>query len=365
MNNLEHKELVEKYLDGEMSFQEKLHFEGELKRNEQLASELAYYRLAHSAIIKNKLSTVHENVQLARKEYEAAQRKQKLYKTSALAILAILGISVCGYFTFFFSETKSGNKPPVIVSDSSTSVLQENKTGKISDKQNVSKSLGSEELPSPRINVSTTSENALVPIKNVDSQVRNEKNVLAKDSVQAKQASVPNLNQQSTDPCLGITITFQLFEKESCIGKISGEISVAKCEGGTKPYSYALSNGEQNKRGVFLNVESGEYTIQAKDKYGCESQAKSVRIKAVHCQVDLYLDPSANSPVVFQAYPVSGILTIHDKGGNLLFKSTKAANSDFEWNGESENTKLAPGYYLFIIKYEDGTVQNGSVTILP
>jgi hypothetical protein len=367
MENFEYKELVEKYLDGEMDIQEKLQFEEELKTNSELISELEFYNLAHLAIIGNKLSAVQSSLKTARQEFDAAEKKRKIYKISSYTIGAILGLSVLGYV--LSTETKKEDKKPSIPSDTTKSVKLENKVAELIEKPALSNDVEPKSTKAPKEKSVSFAQNDQKTSKEVISEIHKEEiSTVIKDTVakvKEKTKLAPVQKQQISDPCHDKQITFSYLTKETCFGKTSGEITISKCEGGAIPYNYVLSNGEQNKSGMFSQLEAGDYTIQVKDKNGCESQAKSVKIQAEHCKVDLYLDPSTNSPVVFQAYQVSGTLSIYDKGGNLKFKSTKAANSDFEWNGESENTKLAPGYYLFMIKYEDGTVQNGSVTILP
>ena len=65
-----------------------------------------------------------------------------------------------------------------------------------------------------------------------------------------------------------------------------------------------------------------------------------------------------------ESYKVAGQLEIYNKGGVLQYKEHLDANSFNEWTGIGYNNQIMPGYYIFVIKYTDGTIKKGSVTIV-
>jgi hypothetical protein len=82
-------------------------------------------------------------------------------------------------------------------------------------------------------------------------------------------------------------------------------------------------------------------------------------------QIDLYMSLSDRSAVHFPINENFGELTIFDKMSEVKFVKAIEQNEDFEWFGDTNAGKLTQGYYVFVIKYKDGTVQKGSVTIAP
>lgn len=365
MKNSEYKELIEKYLDGELDYQEKLNFEKELEINADLKSEFEFYELANIAVIENKLFSMQENIQFVREEYMANEKKKQFYKVLIPVVLGVLGLAMYAYWGLNRNESKVENTKSVKEIDS---VIQTRKN--ITTESQTTNSNKVDVVPNDKLIIHNNTK--VLPLSTIEDDVNVVQNIPNKVIVDTAKQKYYKLNdkviastQEHIKPCGSVEITFGMKEKQTCFDKHSGEIIVNKCEGGIKPYTYILSNGEQNSTGIFNQLEAGEYTMYVKDNIGCESEVKTAKIKSLHCNLDLYLDPSSSTPVRFQSYHIAGALSIYDKGGNVKFKTSLPANSEFDWYGDSESVKLAAGYYLFVIKYEDGTEQNGSITILP
>lgn len=365
MINSEYKVLIERYLDGEMNYQEKLDFAKELEKNADLKSEFEFYKLANIAVKEYKLFSIQNDLQFVKEEYIVNEKKKLFYKILIPVIIGILGVALYAYLGTGSNEAKVEKTKSVQLADTVKKTSES-----ISIESYHANSEKVDIVKRDRADVENIAKEAPLSIKGNEANiVQNIPIKVLVDSTQEKSSKLKDKFVETAknviNPCVAYNISFGVSEKQTCFDKHSGEIIVNKCEGGIKPYTYILSNGEQNGSGVFNGLEAGEYSVYVKDNNGCNSEVKTSKIKTIQCNLDFYLDPSTNIPVRFQAYHIVGTLYIYDKGGNLKSKSTMPADSDFDWYGDAESVKLAAGYYLFIIKYEDGVVQNGSITILP
>ena len=73
-----------------------------------------------------------------------------------------------------------------------------------------------------------------------------------------------------TDPCNGVTITVNAttVNNTPCTSPATGSIT-ATATGGTGPYMYRLGTNPYQPSGTFNNLAAGNYTITAKDNFGC------------------------------------------------------------------------------------------------
>ncbi len=56
-------------------------------------------------------------------------------------------------------------------------------------------------------------------------------------------------------------------------------------------------------------------------------------------------------------------LTIVDKAGNLYFSKQLDSNESLEWDGKSNSGNLVLGYYIYQLKFNNGKIYKGSITV--
>lgn len=381
-----YKELIERYLDNEMTPEELRSFQQKLTEDPELKLELEFYQIARSMIIRNKISQVSSIISEVQEGYVQTRKKYRILNIAAVATTLLL-VGMAGYF---YSKTTGSTREKKVIKaieriQDAPAKKDENKEvnkNESIEKTNVEKQPetvihpGNENtIPQPEENKTTDSPSG----KMTKTALQDSDLVIQKPTIPLTQDTFNNTPERpvlkkapetvkdpvKTSPCEGVLITGKADVSSTCIGTENGRISISNIRGGTAPYHFYLSSGKDNSLGIFTNLEPGEYSITIKDIHECAGVMKTVMVKEERCKIDLYLDPASGSPVVFPVYEKAGNLVIFDKKGVSMFTSTIESNQPFEWYGNSANGILAPGYYLFMIKYEDGTVQNGSITITP
>lgn len=94
--------LIESYLDGELSEQERLQFEQELKTNKELANDLLIHQEIRNALGDEDLIDLREKLSIIREDYHRKEKKKKRF-----AIFASSSIIVIAFITTFFICNKS------------------------------------------------------------------------------------------------------------------------------------------------------------------------------------------------------------------------------------------------------------------
>ena len=384
MNNKEnHINLIERYLDGEMSYEEVSVFEAELLSNNALREELEFYQLANSVIVENKIAEVKEVIREVAAEYSGKKDTDSFHKKiigAGVTLLLIGSVFFFGKHYFWQDEetkTQTGNKKhsiqmevlPETVPDRTlapdNSKTEKNSTIGLDDTPNTTTRVHKKLAPVDTLSVSDTL--AVIQGKeSLKSESHTEKNPANSNPHSFNVDHDASLDGSSPEPdkCIGVSITARTDVRHTCAGKNEGRIQLKNVQGGTAPYHFQLSSGEESAHGLFADLEEGSYTVRIRDSHQCEL-VQNIELKAERCRLELYLDPVSGNPVVFPKYEKEGVLTIFDKQGNLKLEKRIPENQRYEWFGEGNTGRVDPGYYLFIIRYDNGIVQNGSITVVP
>lgn len=85
-----------------------------------------------------------------------------------------------------------------------------------------------------------------------------------------------NFTLTAPNPCAGVTITVStsVVGNTPCSTSPTGSIS-ATASGGTGPYTYSINGGAFQASGNFTGLNTGSYTITAKDNNGCTGSASA------------------------------------------------------------------------------------------
>lgn len=372
-------DLIEKYLDGELEARESADFEQELENDMELKEELEFYKMANSVIIQNKISSIEDTIREVRGEYLQKKKTQRIRRGlfGASGLLALAGI-------LFFT-----NKDPNTQKESVTPSQNKQIEDSISVKQK-SPTLSPNYVESPDTNGQTSEtvskkKKASEDKKNLADNSKENKDTppgFDNDTIAIKtnQGKKPDGKSTGTAP---VEPTEKTSDKKvtnicdqthiqaipnleaTCLGQQKGKIQINQVEGGAAPYTFYLSTGEKSNSGEFSNLKAGTYSILIQDQNMCSGELAALKVVEETCKLDLYLDPSFTGKVEFPVYEKAGVLSIFDKGGSSLFSDQIRKGETYTWDGYTNEGLLTPGYYLFIIKFEDGTVHNGSITVVP
>lgn len=375
--------LVESYLDGELEGDALLSFEKELAANMELREHLEFYQLANSAIIQNKIARVGEIVREVGEDYKTRRDSGRWFKGLTWGALVMAVVSTGVFLTQRYDRKKEdlaergmGVTDSLLVVAEDAAVVRdeddlameewENRDGK---KRVVKRYFAAPEKGKEETSVKPAPAEAIkeeAPGESYLADAMKTTSVIDTSASKVKDApSWPENTAADPDRYEGGEMSASLDVKPTCAGTSEGSVTIENLRGGVGPYRFYLSSGEENAHGVFLDLEAGTYAIRILDSDQRELNMTDIAIVSERCRQDFYLDPSYGAPVVFTPYEKAGVLTIFDKAGNARFTKNVSERQRYEWSGDVNDGKLSPGYYLFVIRYEDGVVQNGSITVTP
>jgi hypothetical protein len=275
-SNIDYKDMIERFLDGEMSEIEQINFKKELETNRVLAHEFDFYSLAGTFVAQNKIASLKERIGDAKAEYtleKQKQRTQKMFLGTGI-ILALITIGFFAWDTQKATDTRSIKtlvKQEKLIADKAKE-----------EKYQVKVSAAKKEIIEGNKQISS-------PIENKNTSVSANNVVLNSPKVEAEKVDVKEdakaVSTQNTakeekptllDPCSGVQISFKLLSNKSCIGKDNGDISILGAKGGTAPYVYVLNDKEKSKQGSFTQLKGGIHIIQVVDANNCKSSQELV-----------------------------------------------------------------------------------------
>jgi len=355
-------ELIEQYYEGKLSPEETSSFEKRMESDEVLIKKIQIYKASRKLVIQNRLLEVkHLLIEERRKE---GSKGGKLITGIIVFFILAAGLT---YIFFPFQNKKRGQPKE-------HDVVEKTVKGK--------QSQGSpEEVIAPKtvlkhqktVKIAPDVKTKIVEIDSTDTKEVQKKEVLvtyAQDSTpqELPVETNPTVSQiapevEKTLPCLKIKILASITPSPACFGEANGTLGISEISGGQAPYVFQLDE-EKSKTAFFNNLKAGNYTLSIEDLNGCKSVFKGVTIAEKACRKNYSFNPFYGQKWQVPVYDKSGILSIFDKMGKRCFEKDIPGGEQVEWTGQSTRGTLTAGYYLFIIKYEDGSLIQGSVTIV-
>ncbi len=157
-----------------------------------------------------------------------------------------------------------------------------------------------------------------------------------------------------------LTTRAMIHIRNTCYQEATGKITVSF------PDEHESFRVTINHQQVYSNqaeyLQAGIYQLRVTDLHGCQSDYQA-EVKEEFCHTDFVLNPNTGKFWDTPFYDFSGILTIFDKNGKIVCKKHIPDHSIWQWGGRQDDGQLIPGYYLFSLHYENGTIYQGSITI--
>lgn len=352
---------IEAYLNGEMSSLEQAAFEKELSTNNNLAEQLEKHKLANALIIENRLLSV-KNILAEERVKTVKQTLYKKYVYAALALVAAIGTTVA---VLVYANNKKADPSPKQSEEQRT---QEG--GIFSEKEKINSMLPaiSEKSYQTKTPEPTYLRKQDVQLIEEQHQLNKEYNTakVSPDTVKALDAAHPGKSVETcetTDVCAGIAIKADVGTTATCLHEAAGNILVHNIQGGVKPYVVSIidTHKEAVRNGELVK---GIYQVYITDKNGCQKIYPAIEITEKDCPKDYSFNPFVGETWIIEPHSTSGKIEIYNKGGVLYYQANLEAHASNEWTGTGLNNQILPGYYIFVIKYTDGTSKKGSVTIV-
>ncbi len=378
MDNIDLYELIERYLLNRTSPEETAEIERRIKSDPSFAREVQINRDIQQLVTDNSILNIKQDLNNIRTgKISQIKSRNKFYRNLLIGSSGIIIITISSLLllnkkdiavrpvpetpevsgtlddtSLYSPESKDSEKPEQIKEHKPTGFLQDDRNA--GDTTDVKKVSAGYSLTDSNI------EKAAKPVeKSKTSQV--------KTPVAVQQSYTPgddNTQEEKQIPC---NITAEFMTEPSCNNSATGLIKFieSSVSGGTTPYQFAL-NGIFSDSLVYRNLLPGVYDIAIKDATGCIREWKMVNIEKINCFGEFKFAPLYGE---IWKIPVEtghpGVLTISSKSGIIVYHLEFDGLSELTWNGMStDNHMLQMGAYPFIIKYQNGNVFRGTVTIV-
>lgn len=367
--DLETYELIDRYLKGLVSGEEKILFEKQQNENPAFAEEVELQILINELVLEKGLADIRAKVG----EDLSDAKNVSWFKTAILCTGVIC--LVTGGVLYYSSKEKTNSKELKEVggynNEHNNVHSNEQSTVSIVPLKEVQKNKNTFER-----NVGLKKEDTLSLVSsNTGVAVRDRglKQVVVVDTTTTTTTTLvdsPKENKikimepvSQQEPCGGII--FEVNSEASCLQKQTGKIQIliSSIKGGSKPYAYSIGGNDFSLESINQMLGKGDYLVQVKDNKGCISE-KQIRINEKSCVE--FIDYSFNPQVETWKFPLNefenGAIVITDISGRVIY-SNKIASSD-SWNGRSLNGDIQlPGSYLYIIESNGIKIKQGYITI--
>lgn len=373
-------ELINRYLEGDMSSVEANDFRVRLEAEPVLKSEYNLYVSLNQLVIDHELLNVKNELGEIHKKQTESNRKNPGKLGIISLLILVTGLAL--YWNFRLDEKPGRQKNDPISRPALAAQVGNKETVKtmagskplrnidtLEAKQQVYALSKSEPNKVPKVTQSASSDNLIKvesneTLKKTDSTLIQSYDTLENFSPIQNYEPVHNKIEQEKEiskRCDNVTISFETQVINACLPEKNGQIVIEGIQGGQTPYQVYFENKETSNFKI-ENLGKGNYHITVSDGRGCV-QSSEVKVNEEFCQKDFEINPNFGQAVIFPEYYKKGNLSIYDRGGKVMFKAVIDEYSTYTWNGQLKNGETIPGYYVFLIQYEDGKLFQGSITI--
>ncbi|MBN8703685.1 MAG: hypothetical protein J0M08_11515 [Bacteroidetes bacterium] len=381
-------DLIERYLDNDLTPQEKLEVEKRIVSDADFKAEFDAHQAANNIIVDNALVNIKQ--QLAQ-IHSNNTKPSKLNGRRILSIAAIVAL-----FTTFVLVYKNSNRqtePNSIVQpaiknsqteiatqDSSVTTSHElspeTQNTIVSEKKISSSSKTIEPSPEKK-EEAKLDEQAPVTRKDEPSKPNNSNNYSQTSSAQSNSAesnktNVPVANENSNNEknvCDGVQITPVIDVISSCQSQQNGIITLSQeSQNAFAPFEYSIDNGKNYySSGRFENLANGVYKISIRDSRNCKSEVVSQTVDKQDCNYVLYplQQKYWEVPVNrFNGFDVQ-LRIRNGRTGVVVYQTTISSNT-FTWTGDDiQGIALPMGVYVYELSSTQSNIQQtGQITIV-
>lgn len=351
-------EAIESYLSGSMAEEGRIEFEKNLETDPILSKKWQAYQLADQLVFENRLLNIKET---AKSVHIQSTKRGQMDKYGLLGAVLLVGAGALWYSVSLKEEPHAPSSVQVAPPSEALSRKEENKLPE-SEKQSKAEqnysstpAIKQEEVPPATRGVVDKKEEVAIAREVKAAQGKQE----------PEKEAVPTLakKDESVAPCAGIHLSAEHHTTAACEGKSNGAIHLSSFKGGKAPYSYTV-HAPKGIEATAQTLEAGLYKLSIKDANGCETEIGPVEVKSQKCKTNYHFNPFAGETWQIPVHHLQGTFTVLDKAGNVYFSMSIAAGTEALWDGQSSAGELKTGLFLFQIQYSDGSLEQGTISIV-
>ncbi len=364
-NNNDIFEVVEVYLNGELSGSELANFKAELSTNIHLQKQLKLAQAAQKLVIQNRLLQVKA---LAKEESARIKNKRNKIQKFLLGGSVVLVAVVTGLFIITkskepneikLSERQEIQQKETLVSPTEISEPHEKvnnipesppHTSSQKETQPQPVTVTKEETPTPP----TTIQKYPIQIVDTPAVVNNPIEIQTTEEVITPQKAVPVCNTAN--------IKVDIHAISGCEGKNENAIEIGEISGLTPPINKQIFNEENQLILSNYGLKDGNYTVLVSGAQECKKRFP-LTLKSKKCAINVDFNPNFGEVWEIPTANVAGVLTIYTKTGLEIIQKIIPANESSTWDGKNSANEIQAGYFIFTINYEDGNFLKGGITV--
>ncbi len=375
MRKIEHHNMIDRYLLGQTTPEERAEIADRAKNDPAFAKELELHKSLQNLVtdysvvlIREKLRNIHLGKNIKTRSGKDFLKNILIIGSSAI----IVSISIWLLLKKEDMAVRSPSEAPVTseaFTDSTPVATGEQLTTAIKPAGDLRKTGRHAKHEFNKINHTGTSRKEST-CKNKTMVTKSMGPDLSR-SLLSDSAALPPIIQKTPAPVVtpadSCSIHADYTSEPSCNNIPSGIIRVDRrsISGGTPPYLFTIDRiyGETM---AFTNLIPGTYYIKIKDSLDCEQEIGPIKVGIKNCYTDTSFSPAYGEiwdiPLELNQ---PGMITIFSKAGSVVYKLRLNGSGKESWNGMSDANEMLPmGVYPFRIVYENGNVLEGTVTIV-
>jgi gliding motility-associated-like protein len=355
---LEQYELIERYLNNNLSDSELAAFKSKLATDASLRNEVKVYQTVNEMIMDQGLLEVKAKLK-AIDSTTGPLNGSKPYLYTAVAVVAI---AVIGYFTI--NNTKDATIIPTkqqpsapINHELKKQPENTNAEQHVDKKSTAPLELDTQETAGEIGNDQTT---PVLKESATDTQLNSNPEPVETTAEEKVKTSLVVCNLEQSD--------LRLSSTPSCNNSPTGSISIEPSSEfkGKLPVEFSLNRKDFKASRTYHYLDAGTYYVSVKDSDGCVwNDAKEIVVPEKDCREHEYaFSPDRGE---LWKFPVSSTgnykIEIYNRNGTLVFRANVTNGQPDAWDGTSDGQTLPMGSYSYRIT-NDRETSDGFVTIL-
>lgn len=365
-------ELIHAFLQNELSEEQRKEVAQRINSDKDFALEVEVAQVANEAIVHHRLFDVKSSLGAIMDNNQQAAPPSKKWTLWLLGLFIIAGILTV-WFNIDSTATKNSQdtiKPSnkqATDPNPEASAVRYNETQRVKKKTVFKSSNRITEAPNLRIESKETL--ILAKLSKTDSLdiIADEPSDTVIDVIIIHD-SLSSENSAVVINCDQVIITADVLSKGTCPSDQDGKVTIItnSIEGDHPPYTFSLfEQGSFTSASIFSHLEIGYHEIYIKDSDGCIA-AEEVYIEELPCNEQAIFAPDeGESWEIPNSNNQTGFLILFDRTGGIIQKMDLNGDLNQSWDGHNLAGITVPmGEYRYQIKYSDGEIKTGSVTVV-
>jgi hypothetical protein len=381
MNPEEEKyDLIERYLEGSLPPKDAEAFRQRMEQDADLRQEVQAHQAVHDLVmdqglinLKQKLQSIHQN----ELRNNSGSNRWKLY--GGIGALLLIGAASLYLYHQPATEPQAAQTTTIQPSGSTTLPADSAPVAVLPEPTEQVPVAPAPTTPPPATNTTPV----VVPAEDKHVQAKTDVATTASekqkhDSSSTHGATVPSgkapdnpaqASNQVAD-CSQVQFSGTVSGAESCNDSPTGTIMIqlSSLKGGQKPYKFSLAKDEGYKTAAhFDQLEAATYEVWIKDKNNCTGRLQKVEIKAKNCPKEYVFAPAREQvwEIPLKEGLAANDIRIFNRGGQQVYQASLLQVFQPVWHGtDNSGISLPMGSYSFVIRYTNGEIEQGYVTVL-